>query len=676
MVDKIQKLRIGIFISDPDRYLGKKIDFKVLASKLRSLPNVVTVQVRTDLADEKGLDFLSRTFREKKLKRFVIAAAAPWLHEELWGNRLEKAGLNRYLLATADLTGLECSTGKRKKQATLQAVEIITAAARRAAYLEKITREEIKPSAQVLVIGAGLAGLSAAKELAGRGYRVSLIEESGAVGGITKDLTGLYEDLPSLYAGDRLQPAALIETLKNEIERDRRIDLFLSTRIIKIRGQVGDFTAELTGPDGKRSVIFGAIVVAGGMKAVSPLPSLKLKESTPVILLSKAGHRINSLTAGKNTVSKIAFLMDVGKEQGVVTTGAVLNQALRARKAEREVTVLCKNIRVAAPGLEKLYREARENGIFFVKYRKTPKIEAVNGSVSVSVRDELMGEELRSNYDLLVVAEDYIAGDEALRKILRLKGDQENFLQEDNVWLYPNESSRRGIFITGACREPMTVSQVFEESAATAGAVDELLGEKTIAFDLATATIDEDKCVFCLTCYRVCPHGAIEMDFTRNVARVSEIACRACGICAAECPARAIQLRHYTDDQLAAEVGSPPQLLIFACEQSGVRAAAAAAELGWKFPPGTMMVRLPCAGKIDSALILNSLQKGAEKILILGCHRENCHYLQGSTRADKRVEEIKRRLQEAGLDPERVVLANLISKDGAKFRKYVEGCSV
>ena len=94
---------------------------------------------------------------------------------------------------------------------------------------------------------------------------------------------------------------------------------------------------------------------------------------------------------------------------------------------------------------------------------------------------------------------------------------------------------------------------------------------------------------------------------------------------------------------------------------------------GWLPPAETLMVRVPCVGRIDSALILNTLEKGSKQVLVLGCHQENCHYLNGGTRAEKRVREIKKRLEEAGLDPERVKIGNLISRDGAKFIKYVKG---
>ncbi len=495
-------------------------------------------------------------------------------------------------------------------------------------------------SSKVLVIGGGVTGLSVARELSASGYPVTIVERS-------KEPKGPVE------AGE----------------------LRCRTTVRKVRGQVGNFQVEFDSPGGPKKDTFGAIVVACGLETASPLPSLKLKKSSSVALLSKASSLIDSLSEKREGPLRVAFLMDVNREQTVVTTEAVLSQARKARTKGNVVTVYGKNIRVGAPGLEKLYREARSQGVLFIKYSKPPAIKAKGRRVTVIACDEQMGIEVEAEFDLLIVADDLVADNDALKKILRLKGDKENFFQEENVWLYPVRSSRRGIFIAGACREPMSIKEAREEAAAAALEVDNLLRKKTVAFDLQVAEIDDDKCVFCLTCYRACPHGAIEMDFDKGAARVAEIACQACGICAAECPAKAIQLQNYTDDRLAAETDDPPPLLIFACAESGVKAGEAAAGNGWKLPAKSRLVEVPCAGKIDNALILKSLQKGAKRVLLLGCHQENCHYLQGSARAEKRVDEIKKRLEEAGLDPGRVEIGNLISKDGAKFANYVGSVS-
>ncbi len=491
-------------------------------------------------------------------------------------------------------------------------------------------------SSKVLVIGGGVTGLSVARELSASGYPVVIVERS--------------------------------EKAKGPVEAG---NLRCQTTVRKVRGQAGNFLVEFDSPGGPKKDTFGAIVVACGLKAASPLPALKLKESSSVKLLSRSEPLIDSLFQRRNPGRRIAFLMDVEREGTTPTTGIVLARALKARSSGAGVTILCRNVRVAAPGLEKLYREARSRGILFIKYSKKPKAAIDNGKVVVDIQDDQLGEKIAAGFDALIVADDLVADNDALKKILRLKGDKENFFQEDNVWLHPVRSSRRGIFIAGACREPLTIKEAREEAVAAAREVDSLLRGKSITSDLQTASIEDEKCVFCLTCYRVCPHGAIEMDFDKGVARVAEIACQGCGICAAECPAKAIQLEGYTDARLAAETDVPPPLLIFACTESGVKAGERASGNGWKLPAKTRLVEVPCAGKVDSGLILKSLQKGAQRVLLLGCHQENCHYLQGSTRAGKRVAEIKKRLEEAGLDPGRVEIGNLISKDGAKFRRYV-----
>lgn len=679
MTSKTEKrIRIGVFVSGSGECLRRNLDFRTLSADLKKLPDVVAVQACPDLSSpdsarrSAAAGRVAKTIQAKKLNRVAIAAPFPWLHEDFWGDVLETAGLNRYLLAAADLSNFYWKARRSKKRATAQVGTIVKAALRRAEGLEAIPRRKIKASPRVLVVGGGLTGLSAAQEISASGRPVTLIEQSEKPGGLVKDLEAFFEDQPFLYGGDHWQPQAIIRELIGKIKNNPKNSIHTRTSIKKVRGQVGNFIVDLASPGKGWSDTFGAIVVASGVKITSPLPALKLVESPAVTLLNKAYPAIESLFKNLNPTCKVAFLLDVDSEHGVVPTGKVLSSAIRARESGSEVTVFCKNVRVAASGLEKLYRQARSRGILFTRYQAGPEIKIENNIISIQVFDEQMGRPSVSEFNLLIVAERWEADNEELLKILGLKADPERFFQQENVWLYPVRSSRRGIFVCGACREPLTIKQAGEEAVAVAAEAIDLLRGGAIHFNLNTAAVDEDKCVFCLTCYRICPHGAIEMDWENGVAKVSEAACQACGICAAECPAKAIQLKHYTDKQLNAEVGSPPRLLIFACEQSGVKSAGAAGRLGREIPPGILMVRVPCAGKVDGALILNSLQKGAKQVLILGCHQENCHYLQGSARAAKRVREIKKRLEEAGLDPARVEIGNLISRDGAKFRRYVE----
>jgi coenzyme F420-reducing hydrogenase delta subunit/NAD-dependent dihydropyrimidine dehydrogenase PreA subunit len=177
--------------------------------------------------------------------------------------------------------------------------------------------------------------------------------------------------------------------------------------------------------------------------------------------------------------------------------------------------------------------------------------------------------------------------------------------------------------------------------------------------------------VLCLTCMRICPHAAISIDVDNKAASVSAVTCQRCGICAAECPTGAIQLPRYTDEQVAAELGDKPQITVFACENSAYPAATAAAINGSQWGQQAQLIRVPCAGKVDPRDVLRALECGAQKVMILGCHLENCQYLAGSTRAAKRLERLNNALEKAGVDKERIIFKQLASVEPHKFIEYL-----
>jgi len=234
------------------------------------------------------------------------------------------------------------------------------------------------------------------------------------------------------------------------------------------------------------------------------------------------------------------------------------------------------------------------------------------------------------------------------------------------------KANREGIFVVGSARGNNEYRDAQADGLAAANQIHESLRNKQIEILDDAAVVDPDKCVLCLTCMRICPHGAVDIDVDNNVVSISAVACQRCGICAAQCPATAIQLPRYTDEQITAEVGDKPHIAVFACENSGYPAATAAGIDGSKYNTGIRLIRVPCAGKVDPRQVLRSLEQGAEKVMILGCRLENCQYISGSTRAAKRIERLNNALEKAGFDTKRVVFGQLASIEPSKFLEFVK----
>jgi coenzyme F420-reducing hydrogenase delta subunit/Pyruvate/2-oxoacid:ferredoxin oxidoreductase delta subunit len=292
------------------------------------------------------------------------------------------------------------------------------------------------------------------------------------------------------------------------------------------------------------------------------------------------------------------------------------------------------------------------------------------GKVAIEFDDPVAAATVAGEFDLTVVADVTPGRLDALTRglIAGLRTGPDGALQYDNVWLLPTLTNRPGVFVAGGARGNSEWREAMTDGLAVAGQAHDLLTGGTIAPIKDAATVDADKCVLCLTCLRICPHGAIRIDDAKKAASVSPLSCRRCGICAAECPAVAIQLPGFSDNQMEARIGAKPRVTVFACENSAFPAAETA---GRKAAARVRMIKVPCAGKVDPRSVLDALSRGADKVLVLGCHPENCQYLSGSSRASKRVERLGAALEKAGFDKSRVQFGGLASVEPARFAEYV-----
>ena len=111
------------------------------------------------------------------------------------------------------------------------------------------------------------------------------------------------------------------------------------------------------------------------------------------------------------------------------------------------------------------------------------------------------------------------------------------------------------------------------------------------------------------------------------------------------------------------------KILAFCCENSSYKAAAAVEDAD--VLEAVEIVRLPCSGKIEIGMLLKGLEDGYPGVLVLGCPVDNCKYLQGNTRARKRVRRLQATLKEAGIPEQLVHIDFLSSVDSHKFAEIV-----
>ncbi|MBC7341523.1 MAG: CoB--CoM heterodisulfide reductase iron-sulfur subunit A family protein [Clostridia bacterium] len=523
-----ENLKIGVFLCKCGGALAKRIDFQKLLTQVNTFPGVSYSQVDSALCLAEGRVSIGRAIKEQGLNRVVIAGCSPSFHEETFMEALRDFGFDPQLMAMAALR--ERCFGE---EATQRAAREVLAAVRKAALLVPLPEKAVSVEPAVAIIGGGLTGIEAALTAAQLGLRVTLIEKEKELG----------------RRGSELYPEVLTKKLQ-ELVQQPRITVSTGTELLAIKGQAGHFAISVK-KGGQTSIVnAGAIIIASGVEPQTP-PYF----SPPQVIGLWQLPRI--LATSSEKFRRVGFLVDLAQESRLASHMAVEGALACKKNWASEAYILCRNVKVDGREWEGLYRQARDQGVIFFKFRDNPSVKLCGVQVEIVVNDiYLGGQPVSLACDLLVVEQELAVGP-SIREIAREAGltiSPEGWLQDANVHLYPVLSNRPGIFYAGLCRWEQELEESLADARQAAESAASLLsGGKTWVLSGKVA-IEAEKCALCLTCIRSCPHRAISIDPIRRAPYVDDLSCQGCGICAAECPGKALQLNGFTDAQMAVQL--------------------------------------------------------------------------------------------------------------------------
>jgi heterodisulfide reductase subunit A-like polyferredoxin/coenzyme F420-reducing hydrogenase delta subunit len=660
--------KIGVVLCTCATTLARRLDFEHLKKVAAAEPGVAAVEQFAALCG-KDAPALAERLQALAPQAVVAVGCSEELMEPQMKAILAQAGLRQTSLSVANLK--EQCRGLTGALATAKASAVMRQAIARARLLRPPEERPVEVTAAALVIGGGWTGLKAAQELIAAGFKVAVVEQAEEIGNPARQHTLSPEEQSELSAVLTAVRASEMPVLTN-------------CELVSCRGVVGGFEVRLNQDGQAVEGTVGAVVVSPCQELVAPFEAYGLKPGESVVSASQLEETLSQPKARAKLLGraglKVAFLLGLaGREASPAALERTLRSALAIARdgAQARVFLISGELRVAAQGLEALSLSARQAGIIFFKLSDAkPRLEQSDGAVKLTLFDEILTEEVEIDPDLVVVAEDWRPSSwlPEVADRLGLAMGPAGFAQPDNVHLFPVESNREGVFVIGPARRELGLRDNWAEAVVAAGRVKALLGGPMVR--PVRATVDRGKCTICLTCARFCPHGAIGWD---NRAIVMPAACQGCGICAAECPMEAIQLVESSDAQVEAQLAAwesgtqvlRPRLVGFCCQRSAYQAMGLAVELGHTLPPGLQVVRVPCAGKVDVDYILKAFETGADGVMVMGCHEDNCRSLRGNTYAQWRVEAAQRLLADVGLEPERVAFANIASNMGSEFARLV-----
>lgn len=450
-------------------------------------------------------------------------------------------------------------------------------------------------------------------------------------------------------------------------------------RLIGCQGQAGAFQAFFE-QDGVRAACQAScIVVAEDVLSTPNFSAYGLRPSRRVMSISDLEACPESGPPGPiEPGARVAFLNSWLTDSHPATTARMLPQCLRMQRDLACRTIfLTGNLKVAGEGMEACYEAAKAAGTVFVKFsRHQPRIESLeDGRIHIEYWDETT----RLGFGVLA---DYVIVDETIQahpslaqlaEVMRLERDAGGYLQSDNVHRLSNGTNRRGIFVAGGSRAIPAKDQQGADAAHAALKVSEFLSGLDVE-PRPGVEIDQGRCARCLTCYRLCPHAAIEVTPRMTV---MPQACQSCGLCAAGCPNQAIRVDDADltaalqalrqPDGTRSESTAAMPIAIFGCRRSAAQARDAAIRMGHRLPPGLLFVEGLCGGTFSVNHLLSAFDAGMLGVMVLACHPGNCHSESGTSHARKRVAEAAKSLAAAGVHAERVAYATLAANMVSEF---------
>ena len=553
--------------------------------------------------------------------------------------------------------------------------------------------EEI--SKTILVIGGGVAGLTAAIESANAGYEVVLVEKEKELGGFVAKMKAHCE---VKHPYKNLVPP-IVNDLISQVENNEKIKVYKGATIANISGMPGLFNVKINVGGKEEEVKIGAIVLAAGFKPydASKLTDLGYGNIKNVVTnvqfeeMAKNGKLVRPSDGAP--IKSVLFIQCAGQRDenhlpycSGYCCVASLKQAKYIREANPEAKVFIIYDHMRTMGIyENFYKTLQDDpGVFLTKGKVVEVSEGEDGKVKVIVEETLLGEKLEMNVDLVILAIGMVPIT-AEEPVLNLEYRQGPGLPPDELELFygyadsnyvcfPYETRRTGIYAAGAIHQPMTIAQAIEDARGAAlkaiqclVAIEEGHAVHPRTWDYAYPEFDLKMCTQCKRCTEECPFGALNEDEKGNpLPNITR--CRRCGTCFGACPQRIINFKDYSIDMVGNMIRAtemPEQgyglyrLMAFVCENDALPALDMAAYQKKPIPVTFRIIPVRCLGAVNVSFVKDAMSKGYDGILLLGCkYGENyqCHFIKGSELANRRMENVAETLQQLALEQERVTL--------------------
>jgi heterodisulfide reductase subunit A len=547
--------RIGVFVCHCGINIAGTVDVEAVSDYVKTLANVVYTTDCMFACSTDQLQEIKDAICSHKLNRVVVASCTPRTHEPLFRSTLRDAGLNPYLFELANIREQDAWVHQGEPQAaTEKAKSLVSMSVARARLLEPLYDTSHEVVQRALVIGGGLAGLTASLAFAEQGFESTLVEQSAELGGNARTL---------YYTEDGANPAEYVRNLIRKVEDQPLITVHKNAQLTSIAGNCGNFNSTISVNDESLSVAHGVVVAATGGQEYQP--SEYLYGQHPAVMTQKEFETLLVSDPGRaERLKSVVMIQCVGSREPenlycsrICCTAAVKNSLkLKNINPDSQISVLYRDIRTF--GLkESYYLNARQQGVRFYRFEKEdkPQVNAREATLAVLFFDAQLQAPVRLQADLLILSAAIRPRRESkqLAEVMRLGLDEDDFFMEAHPKLRPLDFATPGVYLCGLAQGPKFAAESIAQARGAVSRAVMVLSKKEIVTEGMINRVDQTLCRACGECENACIFDAISVKETAHGhkrAMVIEALCQGCGVCNVACPTGAASVAHFKDSQI------------------------------------------------------------------------------------------------------------------------------
>ena len=532
--------RVLVVICSCDGMLTPFLDASEIERRLKKDPAVTGLLVFNRICAGPDMEGLIQEIKSRQPNRLLIAAGAACADQVR--DVGTSAGIHAGLIRVVEIRSpVFCFSGlsdsRESTRITQTLMPILSMGISELKYTEPESLPETAVVRRAMVVGGGIAGMSAALAIADHGYPVDLIERSEKLGG---NLNWIRQTLE----GHAIGP--FLDAIRQKTEKHPQIHIYSEATFVSTWGEAGRFYSAVASREGAVVQLeHGAVILAtGGMEAQTQLYG---HGAHPAVMTQKELEQaLQSSAVDPEKIETVVMIQCVGSREDPrnycsrICCPTAIKQALylKSQNPGIQIYVLYRDMMVTGFS-ESYYTQARKAGILFIPYTldKKPRIETGQTRATVAVFEPIIDQSLEIEADIVVLATG-ITPDfpRNLADVFEAERDIDGFFQEADVKWRPVDAMKPGLFGCGIMNSPQSIPDAIASAEAAAQRSLRILGRQSLPAGRITARVRHSLCSHCQICIDACPFHARAWNTEMDRIDVNAAACQGCGACAAICP--------------------------------------------------------------------------------------------------------------------------------------------